>query len=300
MIFMKQILFLCILILITHVLFAQEKEKGSLSIGFSIGPSVSNLLNSEAPHKINIFGSDVTPIFLSSFDLMRSTTYSDYKTGILKDLLFGIASGIHVEYFIKNNLSLLAGFNYEPKGIDLDCSNVTTNDLISSVLTTKFRLKIRNNYITLPVLLRKYVLKEKDIFVSGGVYAGYLLSSRINYFEQRSETYAAGGYENYTYWIDNQKDKKRKYTNKFDFGISLGAGYSKSISDKLALKSELSFNIGLRKVDAKYNNEFSITPTAGQTGFTNLVRATNYYGLNSNSKNINASILLGLEYRIGK
>jgi hypothetical protein len=290
---MKQILFLSTLILITNVLFAQKKEKGDLIIGFSIGTSFSNLLNSEAPHKINIFDSDVNQVVFSSFD---------YKTGILKDLLFGVASGIRIEYFIKNNLSLLSGISYESKGINLNYSNrITDYTTIGGVLAEKYKLKICNDYLTFPILLRKYVLKEKNIFVSGGVYMGYLLSSRIDYLNQKTVSDESEILINYSIWIDNEKDKKRKYTNKLDFGFSLGTGYAKNISDKLIFKSELTFNIGLRKVASKYNNDFSATRVPYTTMFnSDLVRSTNYYGLNLNSKNINMLITIGLGYRIGK
>jgi hypothetical protein len=299
---MKQILFLSILILNTNILFAQEKEKGDLIVGFSIGPSFSNLLNSEAPHKINIFGSDVNPVVFSSSDLTKSPAYTDYETGVYKDFLFGVSSGIQIEYFIKNNLSVISGISYVSKGIDLNYTNTITDyTSTGGILTEKYKLKISNDYLTLPLLLRKYVLKEKNIFVTGGLYIGYLLSSRIDYLNQKTVSDESGILSDYSTWIDNEKDKKREYTNKLDFGFSLGTGYTKNLSDNLIFKTELLFNIGLRKVDSKYNNDFSVTPVPSGSNFSSvLVRSTNYYGLNSNSKNINMLITIGLGYKIGK
>lgn len=297
---MKQLTFLSILILITNILFAQEK--GDIIIGFSAGTSFSNLLNSEAPHKINIFGSHINPVSFPSSDLTKSPAYTDYETGIFKDLLFGITSGIQIEYFIKNNLSLLSGIAYDSKGIDLNYANTITDyTTTGEIMTETYKLKISNDYLTLPLLLRKYVLEEKNIFVSGGIYFGYLVSSRIDYLNQKTVSDELGILSDYSFWIDNEKDKKREYTNKLDFGLSLGTGYSKNITDKLVFKSELLFNIALRKVDSKYNNDFSVTPVPSGTNLSNvLVRSTNYFGLNSNSKNINMLFSLGLGYRIRK
>ncbi|MDD4972306.1 MAG: porin family protein [Paludibacter sp.] len=294
---MKQIL-LGILVLITNVLLAQEKEKGDLIIGFSTGSSFSNLLNSEAPHKINIFGSDVNPVGFYSSDLTESPAYIDYETGIFRDVLFGVTSSVQIEYFIKNNLSLSSGISYEPKGINLNYSNTVTDYYTTAEILT---LKIKNDYLVIPICLKKYVLKKKNIFVSGGMYFGYLLSSRIDYLNKKTVSDESGILSNYSTWIDNEKDKKREYTNKFDFGFSLGTGYVKNISNRLIFKSEFLFNIGLRKVDAKYNNDYSVKPIPMSSDFGNyLVRSTNYYGLNSNSKNINLLIKVGLGYKIGK
>jgi len=297
---MKQIAILSILILITNILPAQEK--GDIIVGFSIGASLSNLLNSEAPHKINIFGSDVNQAFFSSPDLTKSPAYTDYETGIFNDLLFGVSPGVQIEYFIKNNLSVFSGISYDSKGIDLNYANsITGYTSTGGVLNEKYKLKISNDYLTLPLLLRKYLFKEKNIFVAGGVYIGYLLSSGIDYLNQKTVSDESGILRDYSAWIDIENDKKRGYTNKFDLGFSFGTGYAKNISDKLIFKSELLFNIGIIKVDSKYNNEFSVTPVPTFENFSNvLVRSTNYYGLNSNSKNINMLITIGLGYKIGE
>ena len=105
----------------------------------------------------------------------------------------------------------------------------------------------------------------------------------------------------YSTWIDNEKDKKREYTNTIDFGLSLGTGYTREISDKLIIKTELLLNIGLVKVDSRYNNDFSVTPVPSGSNFSRvLVRSTNYYGLNSYSKNINMLFTIGLGYKFEK
>lgn len=299
---MKQITFLIILILITNILFAQKKEKGDMIISFSAGPGFSNFLNSEAPHKIHIFNSDVIPAEFPSSDLTQSPAYSDYETGMLSDLLFGVSSGIQIEYFIKNNLSIYSGISYESKGINLYyLKTISDYTPTGGVLTEKFKLKIRNDYLVLPILINKYVLNEKKIFVSGGVYAGYLLSSKIDYLIEKTLSDESGIFSDYSLCIYNETDKKREYTNKLDFGFSFGTGYVRNITDKLVFKSEMQLNIGLRKVDSKYNNDFSVTAVPSGSNFSRvLVRSTNYYGLNSKSKNFNMLFTIGLGYRIGK
>jgi Outer membrane protein beta-barrel domain len=299
---MKQIIFLSVLTLITNILHGQEREKGEIIVRLSIGASFSNFLNSEAPHKINLLGSDVIPVAFPSPDLTTSSAYTDYETGVFKDLMFSLVPGVQVEYYIKNSLSISSGISYDSKGIDLTYTN-TIRDYTTTggILTEKFNLKICNGYLTWPLILKKYILKEKNIFVAGGLYTGYLLSSRIDYLNQKTLTEESDTVYYYSTWIGNEKDKKREYTNKIDFGLSLGTGYTREISDKLIFKTELLLNIGLVKVDSRYNNDFSVTPVPSGSNFSRvLVRSTNYYGLNSYSKNINMLFTIGLGYKFEK
>jgi hypothetical protein len=51
----------------------------------------------------------------------------------------------------------------------------------------KYEVKVSNNYLALPILLRKYI-GQKDLYLQGGVCAGYLLQSRM-YVQQSKLAY---------------------------------------------------------------------------------------------------------------
>ena len=295
----KPLTFLCLLLFCANVL--QAQKKGEVIIGFNTGASLSNLLKSEAPHKVNLFGSDVEPVFVYSQDLTEILEYVDYETGIYNDLLFGFSTGIHLEYFINNNLSFQSGISLESKGINLDYSNLKMDFSTNVTLKEAYKIELRNDYLIVPLQLRRYILKGKNIFVSGGLYVGYLVSSRIDYLIQKTVFDSTGESVILSRKIDKVKDEKRAFTNKFDYGISLGTGFVKKISDKLHFKSEMLFNMGLRKLDSKYNNELLVRSYPLGSNFFNFgVRSTNYFGLNSNSRNINMLITFGLAYTIRK
>ncbi len=87
-------------------------------ISVSVGPSFSNFINSEAPHKINIYGSDIYPAIIDS-DVTNSIGYYDYETNLLKDIKLGLSIGLGFEYYLKNDISIYFSLLYEEKGIDL-------------------------------------------------------------------------------------------------------------------------------------------------------------------------------------
>lgn len=302
---MKSITILGVILFITNFLFAQENDKGNIVVGFLIGPSFANFINSEAPHKIHIFGSDIRPILTDASELTKSVAYTDYKVGLLKDVLTGISMGIQIEYFIKKNLSIQSGIYYESKGINLNYSNrkilnTTLGDIASESLDEKCKIKFTNNYLTIPILLRKYLSKKQHIFFEGGIYTGYLISSKITFLNKKTVSDATRVLSQYTFEINNQKDTKKEYTHIFDFGFSAGVGFIKNISKKLIFKTEMLLNFGMAKLDSKYNNEYLVEPVSIPGPNHDLVISTNYYGLNSNSKNINFNLTLGLGYKIGK
>lgn len=297
-----------LLLLIPYFLFAQESRKGKFFIGFSAGGSFANFINSEAPHKINLFGSNETPYIYSSDDVTKSPAYIDYQTGLFSDILIGVSAGVDAEFFIRDNLSICSGLIFETKGINLHYSNnrngyVQTNSWLPSygTIDETFNCKIINNYFISPLMIRKYFFTHKNIFFEGGTFMGYLLSSRITYLNSKTLSNENGLLSKNSTRLNNQKDLDKKYTHKYDFGLSVGSGFIKSLSNRLVLKTELRMNIGLLKLDSKYNNEYmlKVRPSGSNFG-TYLLRSTNYYGLNSNSKNINLVLTIGLGYKIGK
>jgi hypothetical protein len=298
---MKQTIILIILLFICNFLYSQVYDKGDLDFGFAVGTSFANFINSEAPHKIYLYGSDKKPFISNSPDITKSPFYNNYKTNLFKDILFRITTNTHIEYFIKNNLSIQSGISFETKGVNLNYSTTNPQDtILGDYYKDAFVLKIRNNYLIVPILLKKYLLERQWLFIEGGVYTGYLVSSRITFLSEKiGNGNAESGPIIFVSIIDNELEN-RKITNKFDFGFSIGTGINKRLSSKLIFKSELLMNFGLVKVDSKYNNEFYVINVSSDSNPNYLVRSTNYYGLNSKAKNFNLTLTIGIGYKIGK
>jgi hypothetical protein len=299
---MKHISIFGLIVLLATGLLAQGSRKQNLHIGFSGGAGFSNLLFSEAPHKINIFGSDKMPVLVNDQDITKALAYTDYPTSLFSDVLTALTARVHLEYFLKKNLSVQTGLSYERKGIDLLYSSISSHSFLETAqLEVIYRNKIINDYLIIPLLVKMYFPRSRNLFAVAGVYTGYLLSSRIDFLNQKKITDKSRIVSDYSFYIDNEKDSEKEYTHLFDFGVSLGAGYVVQLSKKLKLRPEIMVNAGLRKVDAKYNNEYSAIPVANLSGYNNLmVRSTNYYGLNSQAKNINVLFTLGVDYKLGR
>lgn len=290
-----------ILLLCFNFLLAQETNKGKIILSYSMGPSFANFINCEAPHKLYLFGSDHTYAIMSSNELTNSPAYTDYRTSLYEDIMIGISTGIKLEYFIKDQFSIVTGISYESKGIDLEYSNTKFGNITADrVLDKNLEIRIKNKYLTLPILFKRNLTKKKNIFLEGGVYFGYLISSRINFLNEETISDDSGVISENSFWIDNKRDSKKEYTNKFDFGFTLGTGYIAKLSENISLKTEMLMNIGMIKLDAKYNNEYSVNPVSSMNMTTVAVRSTNYFGLNSKSKNLNLAFVIGLGYKIGK
>jgi hypothetical protein len=151
---------------------AQESLKGNKIIHFSIGPNMANFSNAEAPHKIYIFGPD------TAFADYDPDWDIDYQASLFKDILFGVTTGFSFEYFFTYIASISGGINYEMKGIDLDYS------IIEGDKEKTFECKIKNSYLTVPLLLRLYAGKKKIFFMTLGMYSGFLLASDIHYYRE--------------------------------------------------------------------------------------------------------------------
>jgi hypothetical protein len=309
----KRTLLFVVLLLSIRLVLAQEDKKGLKFVSFSAGPSFSNFSNSEAPHKINIYGSDKYPAILP-LDVSESESYFDYKTDLLKDIKVGLSVGIGFEYFVKNDLSLYFSITYEEKGINLRDDKHESSIYVfepyppvpppaTNILyyDENYDIKISNNYLTMPVLIRKYI-NQTGLYVQGGFYISNLLRSQIYTYNRKHEYFPDYAFYGYDSWfkINNEIDKKKEFTMNIDFGISFGTGFSHALTDRLLLTTNLILNLGLHKIDKKYNNEYFEHLVPSYVGLDNYVRSTNYFGLNSNAKNISSSISVGLVYKLKK
>lgn len=312
---MKWNLLLLFLFSCNYGLFAQNHQTAVKLLNISIGPNFSNFMHSEAPHKINIYGSDVNPANLSNLDISKSLGYFDYETSLIQDIKIDLTIGLGYEAYLKNDLSILFSIKYEGKGLDLrNYKHESTvfvprqkppgslplpepSDKIA-YYDEIFEVKINNKYIVIPVLLRKH-LNYRGVYIQGGFYTGLLLKSQIS-SHLRKHAYIRN-YDFYGYDLESNidiADDKKEFTMNIDFGLSLGTGFSYALSERLFFNTDLVLNAGLRKIDKKYNNEYEEKQIAGTSGISTSLRSTNYYGLNSNSKNISSAITLGIGYKL--
>lgn len=314
---MKRIvLIISILILCANTFFGQEDKVGWKLISVSIGPNFSNFINSEAPHKINIYGSDIHPVVIEETDITKSTNYFNYHTSLVKDSKIDLSIGLGAEYFFKNNLSVILSFVYEGKGINLQDDRHESSIFVFvqnppgslplpappsnvSYYDQNFDVNISNKYLIIPILIRRYI-SQKGPYFQGGFYTGYLLKSQF-YTYQRKHAYIPN-YDFYGYdfesSIGKKIDSKKEFTMNFDFGISVGTGFSYALTERLSLNTDLTLNFGLHKIDKKYNNEYDVSTVPNGFSYLTLLRSTNYFGLNSNAKILSSSITVGLAFKL--
>ncbi|MFZ4455677.1 MAG: outer membrane beta-barrel protein [Bacteroidales bacterium] len=307
----RKILFLLVGIMVVSKLFGASHKKGDFYIGLSGGISASNLLNSEAPHKMNIFFDDNNRgVSFNSVEEAKSSIEDNYKTNLVSDAIINFIPGIDFEYFFTDRLSIYSGLSIETKGLNLSYNNTYYGSLYypntsppynvaTGLVNQNYKTNISNNYLIIPLCVRNYFKKEQNIFIEGGLYLGYLRQSTISHSSSKTVTDNNQVIYNSHWSLDGFNFDQMKYTNKFDYGVSLGGGYSKFLSDKYRLTTALVMNIGLRKLDAMFNNNYSETVYFGPTKKV-LIKASNYYGLNSNSINASIEIKIGISFKLKK
>jgi len=301
---MKYQLFLVFIILFSAGIKAQEDKQGRLSIGFAAGPSFANMVNSEAPHKINLYGSDEFPVVIKTDDVEKSVAYTDYKTSLTKDILYGVSLRFQFEYYLYNNLSINGGLSYNKKGINMKYSNNRNGYLVfnksfkninsSGSIYEELNSKIVNHYICFPIAIKYHPFRNNNFFIQGGFYLGKLILNKtdIELIKDYSSEYSSNYYMSYINGVDY-----RDLTNEIDYGLIFGGGFFKKLNQKLIFTTEVKLDIGLKKLDAKYNNEYEEIkiPSGTNIPYT-AITSTNYHGFNSNAKNISAAILIGINY----
>jgi hypothetical protein len=310
----KTLLTIITFLLIFQICNAQQDRKGIKIIHLSAGATFANLLNSEAPHKLNVYGSDIQPALFYP-DVTRSLGYFDYSTHIIKDIRTGLVLKAGIEYFLKNNWSVVTSIAYEEKGIDLDFRHASHRDVTTSYepgnnigggppsfyvahYDQYYQVKINNSYLTVPIIIKKYFSSQK-FYLSAGGFAAWLTESDVHTF-QRKHHYSPDyrGYESDYVATKHLTDKKKEFTNHMDYGLAVGTGFACPLSTNLQINLDLLVSAGLRKVDRKYNNEYEEDARPATTGYMLMVRSTNYYGLNSDATNVSAAFTFGVGYKL--
>jgi len=166
--------------------------------------------------------------FIIGLDLTRSTTnhWGDFNRDNV-DPIRGIYPGFKFEYLIQNQLSLKSGLAYEKKGIsyDLIASNISRTE------SWNINHSIYYEYISIPILLSYSTQGVINFYVNGGFFGGILLKQMSEYYSERDNTTN----------IEELEDISKKY----DAGISIGTGISKSFRKRFCIDLGITDNLGL-------------------------------------------------------
>ena len=136
-------------------------------------------------------------------------------------------AGLNFEYQFTENFSLKTRLIFENKGGLISYKSIDGFDSSQGNVTRNFTYE----YISIPILIKYKLGKQKRFYLTSGFSLGYLLQRRlrINYFDQyQSEL---------IYSTSN--------TQKIDFGILMGFGWDIQISEKINFTMVLNNNLGL-------------------------------------------------------
>jgi hypothetical protein len=218
---------ICLIIISFHIqnLCAQ---KNTFHLGFHAGGNLSNFLNSEAPHKMNIDNYDGVKdrLYVPNSQI---DPFISYETGLVKDVRKGYTFALSAEYFFAQHWTLKLNINYEQKGFDMQYFNHESSvypyfgEINTRHKEQTYNLRIKNTYITAPLVLRKHL--GKAFYLQGGVYGGLLLSSHVEkYFEKKESSEIQGQLQSYSSqrYNYNVQGSEEQQTANWDFGFVAG------------------------------------------------------------------------------
>ena len=175
--------------------------------------------------KFNI-GLDIGP----SINYLKGSKELDFKS--IEYSRVGYVVGVNCEYKITANLYIKTGIGYEQKGAKY--KDAPYYDMSTLTMIGKSTRQYQIDYLTIPLIVKLSTKGRNRFFINIGVYTGYLLKAI-------STQDAVAGYpalEND--WMSS--------ANKWDLGILSGAGYCRSLTDKLYLGCEIRDNMGLKQL----------------------------------------------------
>lgn len=182
------------------------------------------------------------------------------------------ATGFSLLYHFNDHFSLKTNLLYERKGNRINYFYqelpFPKNDIyIKEELETQFSL----DYLTLPVLVRYSLGKQKHFFVNAGGYVGYLLEAKGRSTEVPKV------------WQRSESEITDKFS-RLDFGLVAGIGGQINLKNNIILSIELRNSLGLQNIGKEDNENY-------QGGL--IIKKD---GLSTNS----TSMLIGLSYRLSK
>ena len=144
------------------------------------------------------------------------------------DLNFLIGGSIEVP--LNDKFSLLGNINYERKTFKNTIRNVDFEDFDPIVNSRNLKIKMRLEYITIPLNLKYYIDTQKKFYVNGGPFIGCFLNTNTK-VEGR-----------------NTNEDGNDLFKTLDFGANLGVGTNFKINSKSSLNLELRHNYGLSNI----------------------------------------------------
>lgn len=147
---------------------------------------------------------------------------------------FDYLAGITAEKGLNRHFAVTAGINYAR------LSFTDENDALLENGTTALDTKLTLQYLSIPVSLKLYIGKRKNLFVSGGIFGGYFLGTKFKSEQDKiAQTYPNNAFKD------------------FDFGANAAIGYLISVNPKNDISIELRENLGLVPISDQrvMNNE---------------------------------------------
>lgn len=161
-------------------------------------------------------------------------TYSSFRGNPQIETLdagFDFLVGVSFEYQLKERLSLVSNINYDRK-------TATDNPYIQIIENPddpsfygKVKIKFRNQYLSLPILLKYKFGTNNSFFINGGPFLSYLLKSELT---------------------NNYDDTSSDQTDNFktlDYGLTFGFGKTFKLKNNNELNIEIRENLGLSEIN---------------------------------------------------
>jgi hypothetical protein len=168
------------------------------------------------------------------FGVNGGLTYSSFRGNPQIETLdagFDFLAGVSFEYQIKERLSLVANINYDRK-------TATDNPYIQIIENPddpsfygKVKIKFRNQYLSLPILLKYKFGTNNSFFINAGPFLSYLLKSELT---------------------NNYDDTSSDQTDNFktlDYGLTFGFGKTFKLKNNNELSIEIRENLGLSEIN---------------------------------------------------
>ncbi len=275
---MKKLYTLIILSILIIPSFAQDST--GFSISFQMGISFSNFVNRD-------------PAFRNLYKPQQYIVHSvNIGTSYIDDAQTEPILGLDAEYHINAQQSVVLGFYLEAKGYNQHLDSCWTT-AFGSFNELEFQRKINNDYLVIPLVYRRYFLKNRKLFLEAGFYGGIWLKSFIFEAEYLSILYEGESqpWKSYMYCFHEGIEN---HTTSFDYGLVLGAGYKYMLTNQLGINARLRYSYGLVKIDALNESTWEkIMPN-----FPSVYNLKNYYGISSDARNTSLSITIGISYKI--
>jgi len=168
------------------------------------------------------------------FGFNGGLTYSSFRGNPQVETFdagFDFLVGVSFEYQLKERLSLVANINYDRKSVN-DEPYIEFQSPDDPAFYGKVKIKFKNQFISIPIILKYKFDNSKSFYINGGPFLSYLLKSELtnNYDDVNSD------------FTDNMKS--------VDFGLIFGVGKTFKLKNNSEINIEIRENLGLANISA--------------------------------------------------